>query len=232
MQLRTVWRKIKSLSRAWRRPRSLRSAWIFTITFLVLSGVFFLLANAEYFYKRLKVARLAATEPASTLNAAPRASKDEQLLALLDQPDRLAIPRLLIEAPIVRATERNEQSYQTALRNGVVHFPGTAEAGEPGNAYYFGHSSDFPLSPGDYKTVFAALTDVQIGDAIYITDERGNAYRYAVTGTRVVEPDDLSVLDQGDKTKRTLTLQTSYPIGTALRRFLVIAELADGLLVR
>lgn len=197
--------------------------------FALASLAIFLLLNASYFSKRLQVAM--APEPVATV-VSPRAPEDAVLLGLLNQPDRLLIPRLLIDAPLVRVTERSESAYQAALREGVAHFPGTAEAGQTGNAYYFGHSSDFPLSPGDYKTVFAALTDAVEGDAIYITDASGNAYRYTVTSTQIVEPDDLSVLDQSDKTKRMLTLQTSYPIGTALRRFLVIAELADGLLVR
>jgi len=40
-----------------------------------------------------------------------------------------------------------------------------------------------------------------------------------------VSPKDLSVLDQQNFQKKFLSLQTSYPIGTALKRFVAVAEL-------
>lgn len=140
-------------------------------------------------------------------------------------PSRLRIARLGIDAPVVEPEGRGEQAYQRALEQGVAHFPGTASAGELGNAYYFGHSSDYVWKPGAYKTVFAKLPTVQAGDEIEVTDAAGTRYFYRVTGTKVVAPKDMSVLSQGDGTHRLLTLQTSYPLGTALKRFIVLAEL-------
>lgn len=198
------------------------------LVFLVLVVVFFLAANAGYFAKRLR--HLVA--PVERQDVPEKAVDDAHLMALSGQADRLLIPNLDIEAPIVYVTERKEAAYQEALRGGVAHFPGTAMPGKPGNVYLFGHSSDFPLSPGDYKTVFASLPDIRVGDAIYLTDSEGNAFRYIADGTAVVQPNDLSVLDQGENRKRMLTLQTSYPIGTALRRYVVYAELDAELLTR
>ncbi len=142
------------------------------------------------------------------------------------QAVRLAIPRLGIDAPIVESAARSEEAFQRALQNGVVHFPDTALPGQPGNAYFFGHSSDYLWSAGAYKTVFAKLPSVRIGDEIEVTDASGTPYLYIVTGTKIVTPKDLSVLSQGDGVKKILTLQTSYPVGTAFKRFIVIAELS------
>ena len=58
-----------------------------------------------------------------------------------------------------------------------------------------------------------------------ITDDEGKVYRYTITETRVVSPQDTAVLDQGDKKEKKITLQTSYPVGTALKRFLAIGTL-------
>lgn len=194
--------------------------------FLLLFTLLFFAANAGYFMKRLKQ----AIAPVDRQEVPEKAIDDAHLMELAGEPDRLLIPNLGIEAPLVYVTERGEASYQAALRDGVAHFPGTALPGEPGNVYLFGHSSDFPLSPGDYKTVFATLPDIRIGDAIYLTNSEGHAFRYLATGTKIVQPNDLSVLDQQGNTKRMLTVQTSYPVGTALRRFLVFAELDAELL--
>ena len=145
----------------------------------------------------------------------------------ISDPDRLAIPRLGTKAPIVYVMEENEKVFQEALRDGVVHYPGTAEIGEPGNAYIFGHSSDYIWAKGDYKAVFALLPKIKIGDIVTATDFEGHAYNYKVIETKVVSPDDVSVLGQDTGGRKLLTLQTSYPIGTALRRFVAVAELVE-----
>jgi sortase A len=142
-------------------------------------------------------------------------------------PNTIFIDRLAIVAPIVYTDENNEEAYQRALQNGVVHFPGTAHVGQLGNFYLFGHSSDFVWKAGNYKTVFALLPKISIGDQIVVSDSEGKAYVYKVLETKVVNPNDASVLSQGEYKRKLLTLQTSYPLGTALKRFIVVAEIVD-----
>ncbi len=159
--------------------------------------------------------------PATAVETASASSSSSSTLAV-----RLVIPRLGIDAPIVEPSARNEKAFQEALENGIAHFPGTALPGRNGNAYFFGHSSDYLWSPGAYKNVFAKLMSARVGDEIEVTDASGTPYLYRVTGMKIVSPKDLSVLSQGDGKKKMLTLQTSYPLGTALKRFVVTAELA------
>lgn len=191
------------------------------LSFLAIVASLFLLSNAGYFSKRIRH----FASPIERHAVPSKASDDPLLRELSGVTNQLRIPNLGIEAPIIYAVERNETAYQDALKKGVAHFPGTAEPGKYGNTYIFGHSSDFPLSAGDYKTIFASLPDIKIGDAIYLTDAKGNAFRYLATETKIIKPNDLSALDQYENQKRMLTVQTSYPIGTALRRFIVVAEL-------
>jgi LPXTG-site transpeptidase (sortase) family protein len=144
-------------------------------------------------------------------------------------PMTLWIPRIAVEVPIVTVRRNDEIGYQEALLHGVGLYPGTPEPGAYGNPYIFGHSSDYSWSTGGYKTVFALLPELEVGDRIIASDGKGDVFTYAVTETKVVLPDDKSVLDQFGNQKRMLTLQTSYPLGTALRRYIVIAELvAEG----
>jgi sortase A len=66
---------------------------------------------------------------------------------------------------------------------------------------------------------------VHPGDVISVTTPQGG-YRYVVTSTRVVNPDDVSVLSPTGES--VLTLVTCYPftyIGNAPYRFIVRAEL-------
>lgn len=140
------------------------------------------------------------------------------------QPDRLMISSLGIEAPLVYPSETDEISLQIALTQGVTHYPGTALPGEAGNAFYFGHSSDFLTKPGDYKTVFALLPEIKVGDVANITDRTGRLFTYEVFDKQIVSASQTEFLSQGDKSGKLLTLQTSYPVGTALKRYIVRAK--------
>ncbi len=144
------------------------------------------------------------------------------------EPNQLTIPDLDIQAPVVYVDEANEDVFQDALANGVVHYPGTANPGELGNPYIFGHSSDYFWKPGDYKAVFAPLVDVPIDTEVRITNDAGELYIYRVIETKVVGPKDVSVLDQQNYERYLLTLQTSYPVGTALKRFVAVCELDEA----
>jgi LPXTG-site transpeptidase (sortase) family protein len=144
------------------------------------------------------------------------------------QSNTLRIPSLGIQAPIIYVDTVSEDAFQNALRNGVVHYPKTALPGEAGNVYIFGHSSDYRWSKGSYKTVFALLPKIANGAIINVTNASGTVFTYRVTGTKIVGPKDLHVLDQQGNTKHLLTLQTSYPLGTALKRFIATAELVTS----
>lgn len=143
------------------------------------------------------------------------------------EPNMLRIPSLDINAPILYVNEKKETVFQQALQNGVVHYPDTALIGRPGNTYIFGHSSDMALAPGNYKTVFALLPNIQKDAEISLTDPFGTVFKYKVFDQFVAENTDVELLEQNTDGKKILTLQTSYPIGTALKRYIVKAELVE-----
>lgn len=146
-------------------------------------------------------------------------------------PDtRVVIPRIgknvpvttiSTEALINRNWDRLEQQIQEALRFGVVHYPGTAFPHENGNMVITGHSSYFAWDPGRFKDVFALLHDVQLGDHIYVYHDQ-DRFEYEVYDTKIVLPTQVDVLTQeGDN---RLTLITCTPVGTNLKRLVVLAR--------
>lgn len=141
----------------------------------------------------------------------------------------LVIRRLGIAAPIKYVDKKSEKAFQEALKEGVVHYPGTALPGAPGNVYIFGHSSDYVWVKGHYKAVFALLPKIEEGDKIIATDAEGRPFTYVVIRSFAVSPNDLSVLNQFEYKEKLLTLQTSYPVGTALKRWIVLARLSEEL---
>lgn len=69
---------------------------------------------------------------------------------------------------------------------------------------------------------FNRLNEVAVGDEITITTKEKD-YIYTVTETKVVEPEEISVLDQTKDTR--LTLITCTPIYIASHRLIIIAKL-------
>jgi sortase A len=122
---------------------------------------------------------------------------------------RIDVPRINLSAVAREGVDTR------TLRRAVGHIPGTALPGARGNAGFAAHRDTF----------FSPLKHVRRGDDVIVTAPDG-VYRYAVTSTRVVEPDDVSVLDPTPGT--TLTLVTCYPfeyVGSAPQRFIVRATL-------
>ena len=75
--------------------------------------------------------------------------------------------------------------------------------------------------------MFALLPQIKIGSEILVSNPSGQVFKYLVIQTAVASPRDVQWLAQENYEKKLLTLQTSYPIGTALRRFIVRAELKN-----
>lgn len=148
--------------------------------------------------------------------------------------NRIIIPRLGLNVPLVTPSfesllqedwEGVEEDIQDALQYGVVHYPGTARPGQAGNFFVTGHSSYYPWAPGAYKTVFARMHEIQVGDEYWVY-YGGDKHRYVVGGKKEVNPSDVSVLDQPTN-RRVATLMTCTPVGTTLRRLILTAQEVD-----
>jgi len=133
----------------------------------------------------------------------------------------LIIPKINVDAPIIWTKTTDEATMLRDLDNGVVHYANTSKPGEGSNCAITGHSSNYWWSQGKYNTVFALLDKLVAGDKAIILKD-GKKYVYEVTGSEVVEPTRVSVLDPTPEP--TLTLITCYPVGTNLNRLVVRAK--------
>lgn len=148
--------------------------------------------------------------------------------------NRIIIPKLGINVPLVTPSyksllsedwERVETDIQEALRMGVVHYPGTARPGQAGNFFVTGHSSYYPWDSGRYKSIFAKLGRLEVGDE-YFVYYGGDKFRYVVSDKKEVKPANVDVLDQ-PLNRRMATLMTCTPVGTTLRRLILTAQEVD-----
>jgi sortase A len=122
---------------------------------------------------------------------------------------RVDIPRLDLSVMLLDGVD------DTALRFGLGHIPGTALPGQSGNIGIAGHRDTF----------FRSLAGIRMNDEITVKTLDGD-YRYSVDTIRIVDPEDIEVLENSDYPM--LTLVTCYPfnlVGPAPKRFVVQASL-------
>jgi sortase A len=193
------------------------TSWVFGIVGLVGWGTYHLWAATS---ARHDLARFAAAEA----NAPQTGTPDQSLWS----PERitawrkaltesaaaplavLRIPKLRLEVAVLPGTD------DRTLDRAVGHIDDTALPGADGNSGIAGHRDGF----------FRGLKDITEGDVIELETSKAKEV-YRVERTWIVDPEDVSVLDQTPA--RALTLVTCHPfyfIGPAPRRFIVRAVLS------
>lgn len=140
---------------------------------------------------------------APTIGAGPSAPAGEAI-------DHLVIPTIGVDAYVVEGVGEND------LVNGPGHYPETVLPGQDGNAAIAGHRTTFGAP-------FFRLDELKLGDYIDITARGGAQFRYQMTGSSVVSPDDVGVLDPTAFPELTLT--TCNPRFSATSRLIVTAKL-------
>jgi sortase A len=110
------------------------------------------------------------------------------------------------------------------LSQHLIHYGGTPLPGQYGNGVIFGHST-LPqfYNPKNYKSIFSKLPQLENGDKVILVYD-GITYTYTVESKIVVEPTDLSPLEQKFD-DAYITLVTCVPPGTYWKRLNVKARL-------
>lgn len=138
------------------------------------------------------------------------------------QDNYLYIEKINLAVPISWQVESAD--FYRKLQEGVIQISTTALPGGLGNVFITGHSSDFWWNPGRYRTVFALLPELKVGDKINVTYQK-KYYTYQVYNVSVVDPEQAPqyALPKRDHPE-TLTLMTCVPLGTNINRLMVQAE--------
>ena len=149
---------------------------------------------------------------ASEQQSSPEAGDAERDLSTYNGViGRLEMPELGLHVPILNDYDPN------SLRQGVGRIKGTAVPGGLGNFVVAGHRD----------TYFRPLRRVARGMTMHVVTGTGT-YDYVVDSTDIVLPQDVDVLDIGDRPE--MTLITCYPfnyIGAAPKRFIVRGHLVS-----
>ena len=176
-------------------------------------------------YNRLIFAPLAAyVSPGNDTDTSITAI-DPTISQNVGDEERLIIPKLNIDVPILFGVGNDSDSMMEGMNHGVVHWaiPGaSALPGQTGNMVITGHSAGDIYTSNQYKFIFSGLERLTANDLLYV-DYGGIRYTYSVTGLETVDPSEVSKLIY-ETDKPMLTLITCVPLGTSRYRLLVSAE--------
>jgi len=121
---------------------------------------------------------------------------------------RIMIPSIGLSKYVVEGTDLE------SLRNGPGHYPDTPLPGAPGTTAIAGHRTT-------YGAPFRHIDEVRHGEPIVI-DMPDGRFVYRVQRTKIVDDQDLSVLDKVGYQR--LVLSACHPLYSAAQRVIVFAR--------
>ena len=124
----------------------------------------------------------------------------------------LALPSIGVEQSL------HEGVTLTAIDRGPSHWPGTAMPGEIGNVVVAGHRVT-------HSQPFHDLDRLRPGDPLVFTLTDGSRWTYELTGTEIVAPDAMHIVDQTPDP--TATLFACHPKGSAAQRIVAHFRLVE-----
>jgi sortase A len=122
----------------------------------------------------------------------------------------IEIPRLHVSKQLLEGVTLG------VLDEAPGHWPGTAMPGHLGNVVVAGHRTVF-----DHP--FHDIDQLRKGDEVVFTTSEGR-FLYRVTGTEIVAPDAMRIIDQ--TRDHTATLFACHPLGSTRERIVVHLALA------
>ena len=131
-------------------------------------------------------------------------------LAVGDSLTRISIPDINVSTVVVEGVSAS------ALRSGAGHYPNTPLPGEESNVAIAGHRTT-------YGKPFANLDQLKSGDEIILETPLGKNYYRVSRNPYVVAADDWEPI-AATPGRKTLTLTTCHPKGSAKQRLVVKAD--------
>jgi sortase A len=197
----------------------MRAAVRFVAAVMTVSGALLVLdAGLTLLWQEPISALLAGREQAKledSLESPPARVVDRRPLPG-DAIGRIDIPAIDVDEYLVEGTDTKD------LRKGPGHYPDTPLPGEPGTAAIAGHRTT-------YGAPFRNIDDLRRGDRILVETPFGR-YGYRVERTRIVDDQDLSVLERVGHER--LVLSACHPLYSAEQRVIVFARRSDSTAAR
>lgn len=134
----------------------------------------------------------------------------------LNKASFIYIPKIRLEAPLVKAKEQKSKDLQKLLLSGVVEIIGPNQ-----NNIYIGHSSNYWWEESKYNNVFGLLDKLETGNIIIIT-KKNQKKKYSIYKKSVTHKNDPEIAKISNS--EDITLVTCWPKGTNWKRLYIKAK--------
>ncbi|MFN8113694.1 MAG: sortase [Solirubrobacterales bacterium] len=124
---------------------------------------------------------------------------------------QIAVPSVGIDYVLIQGTDTAD------LQKGPGHYPTSALPGQGKTIAVAGHRTTY-LAP------FRDIADIKTGDEVTVSMPYGK-FTYEVIATDIVDPQDVSVVD--DAGRERIVLTACHPLYSAAQRYVVTAKLTD-----
>ncbi|MBD3282281.1 MAG: sortase [Candidatus Portnoybacteria bacterium] len=200
----------------------MKEVFIFILIFLIVFVFALVIFNGRFLYAQFKYHSL-GTPPMSDEYQKYTSIEHTNIIQKqkLTRPDRIIIPKIGVDAPVILPQGTSEPLLQKALEKGTIFWPESSLLGENGTMVILGHSSAYPWYQGQYGSIFSLLNQLQPGDEIILIAEN-KKYKYQMVGKEIKAPEDFNIQRETDKS--TLYLISCWPVNTAWKRIAIKAE--------
>ncbi len=140
-------------------------------------------------------------------------------------PARIIIPKSDIDITVLNPESLDLNDLDTALLEGVVRHPQSADFADEGNILIFGHSSYLPTVFNKNFQAFNGIQNLLWGDEITLVSQDGIEYKYRVNRVYKVKASE-TIIDNARGTAK-LTIVTCNSFGSKDDRFIVEALLVE-----
>lgn len=128
-------------------------------------------------------------------------------------PVQISIPKVRIDLPVFEA--KAEDDVWEISDEGASYLLGSGVPGQKGNVIIYGHNK---------VKLFGPIRRLKIGDEIKVINKKGEEFVYKVKETKIVSPEEISVL--APTKEPTLTLYTCTGFLDS-KRFVVVGKLSS-----
>jgi sortase A len=182
-----------------------------SLALMVLGAFLLVYVGVEYYTMYASQRQLAREWQEQQEHAKMQPSDKAEIKPASDGLTRLSIPKINLTAVVVEGVSRKQ------LLLGPGHLKNTPAPGTAGNAVISAHRDTF----------FRHIYELNKGDVITV-ERNGASYNYKVTGKKITDPSDVSVLKQTDDPQLTLiTCYPTYYVGPAPERLVVFSKRVD-----
>jgi LPXTG-site transpeptidase (sortase) family protein len=154
----------------------------------------------------------------------PSSSIIEPRFLLTEEKNKISIPSLNLEAPLIYLETEDKDIIHESLDEGVVHYPSSSLPGERGNVVILGHSAPSGWPDINYDRVFSHIDQLKEGELIYVYFDN-YIYPYNVFAKHIFSLDENEAYLSLPTEEFMLILSTCYPPGKNEKRYVVMARL-------